>query len=154
MEVKVAEILEALKTFFTNDEWPFNEIEGKPSLRTGYRGKNGNWNCYAQAREEQHIIMFYSVCPINAPEDKRQLVAEYISRANYGQLIGNFEMDFTDGEIRYKTSLDVENAELTSALIHNLVYANVWSMDNYLPGIMSVVYAGVSPQEAIKKIEG
>jgi hypothetical protein len=29
-------------------------------------------------------------------------------------IIGNFEMDFEDGEIRYKTSIDVEDDSLSS----------------------------------------
>jgi hypothetical protein len=81
-------------------------------------------------------------------------VAEYLTRANYGLYIGNFEMDYTDGEIRYKSSIDVENTELVPAVIHNVVYPSVYMMDCYLPGIMEVIYANAVPAEAIKKIEG
>ncbi|MEH2183881.1 hypothetical protein [Nostoc sp.] len=35
-----------------------------------------------------------------------------------------------------------------------MVYANVTMMDEYLPGMMSVIYGNVSPEEAIAKIEG
>jgi hypothetical protein len=68
-------------------------------------------------------------------------------------IIGNFEMDFEDGEIRYKTSIDVEGDSLSSALIKRLVYANVMMMDAYLPGIMSVIYGDVEPKDAIAQIE-
>ena len=34
-------------------------------------------------------------------EIKRQDIAEYLTRANYGMVMGNFEMDYSDGEIRY-----------------------------------------------------
>ncbi len=68
-------------------------------------------------------------------------------------IIGNFELDFTDGEIRYKTSIDVEGDRLTSALIRQLVYANVTMMDEYLPGIKAVVEGELSPEDAIAKIE-
>jgi hypothetical protein len=69
-------------------------------------------------------------------------------------IIGNFEMDFEDGEIRYKTSIDVEGDSLSSALIKRLVYANVMMMDAYLPGIMSVIYGDVEPKDAIAQVEG
>ena len=72
---------------------------------------------------------------------------------DYGMTIGNFELDYTDGEIRYKTSIDVEGDQLTSALIKNLVYTNVRMMDEYLPGITAVIEAGVSPEEVIWAIE-
>jgi hypothetical protein len=35
-----------------------------------------------------------------------------------------------------------------------VVYDNVGVMDKYLPGVMSVIYGGASPTEAIAKVEG
>ena len=81
-------------------------------------------------------------------------MAEFLTRANYGLIIGNFEMDLTDGEVRYKTGIDVEGDRLSAALVKNLVYANVLTMDQYLPGIMRLIYADVSPAEAIVQVEG
>ncbi|MCB0065194.1 MAG: hypothetical protein KDE19_23885 [Caldilineaceae bacterium] len=52
-------------------------------------------------------------------------------------MIGNFEFDYTDGEICYKTSIDVEDDRLTTALIKCLVYTNVM-MDKYLPWIINI----------------
>ena len=147
-------IFDTMEAFFKEDEWPYTQIEGHPMLRMNFRGDNGRWFCIAQAREEQQEFIFYSVCEVNAPENKRAEMAEFITRANYGLYIGNFEMDYRDGEIRYKTSIDVEGDRLTPALIKSLVYANVALMDRYLPGIMSVIYADIAPQEAIQKIEG
>ena len=147
-------IYDVMVQFFTEDEWPFSELEGKPILRTAFSGKNGNWTCFAQAREDQYRFIFYSVCPINAPEEKRPAMAEFITRANYGMIIGNFEMDFSDGEVRYKTSIDVEGDRLTTALIKQMVYANVLTTDRYFPGIMEIIYSDVPPADAIATIEG
>ena len=84
-------------------------------------------------------------------------MAEFIARANYDLLIGNFEMDFQDGEIRFKTSIDVEDAEdhFTSQIIRQMVYANVVTTDRYFPGVMKVIYdESCTPLEAIEQIEG
>jgi hypothetical protein len=67
--------------------------------------------------------------------------------------IRNFELDFRDGEICYKTSIDVKGANLTFLQLKRLVYANVTMMDEYLPGIMSVIYGDVEPKDAIAQIE-
>jgi hypothetical protein len=53
-----------------------------------------------------------------------------------------------------KTSIDVEGDRLSAALIKQVVYTNVTMMDEYLPGILSVIYGNVSPAEAIAQIEG
>ena len=146
-------ILDVVTQFFKEDEWPFTPLEGKPILRTAFSGKNGNWNCFAQAREEQYRFIFYSVCTVNTPEGRRPAMAEFLTRANYGLIIGNFELDFNDGEVRFKTSIDVEGYELTSALIKQMVYANVLTFDKYLPGVMKVMYSEVNPLDAVNEIE-
>ena len=79
--------------------------------------------------------------------------AEFIARANYGLRIGNFELDFNDGEIRYKSSLDFEGAELTPSLIRNTIYPAVQTLDRYLPGLMKVMYGAATSQDAIAEIE-
>jgi hypothetical protein len=50
-----------------------------------FQGQNGQWTCFAQVREEQSQFVFYSVCPVNASEDKRLAVAEFLTRANWGR---------------------------------------------------------------------
>ena len=79
---------------------------------------------------------------------------EFITRANEGLRIGNFEMDLGDGEVRYKSGLDFEGATLTPELIRNVMYVAVQTLDYYLPGLMSVIYGGKPAEEAIAEIEG
>jgi hypothetical protein len=73
---------------------------------------------------------------------------EYLTRINYGLIIGNFEMDFDDGEIRYKTSIDVEDDPLTPALIRPVIYVNLLNMDRFLPGLEAVLTGELTPQAA------
>lgn len=150
----MGKILDAVQRFFEQDEWPFTQLEDSLILKTGFNGDNGQFTCFAQEREQQQQFVFYSVAPVKVPEKDRLAVAEFLTRANYGLIIGNFELDFSDGEVRYKTSLDVENAELSEALVKNLVYAAVLTMDRYITGMMRVVYGGATPVEAIQEIEG
>lgn len=146
-------LFDILLTFFQEDSWNPTQIDDDPVLRMGFNGDNGQWICYAQAREEQDQCVFYSICPITTPEAHRTPMAEFLTRANYGLIIGNFELDLNDGEIRFKTSLDVEGTELNAALIKSLAYANVLTMDRYLPGIMAVASGHASPIAAIEQIE-
>jgi hypothetical protein len=139
--------------FFKDEEWVFVEIEGKPALSLNYAGKSGTWSCFAKAEEDKEMMLFYSYCPVKVPENKRPLVGDFLTRANYGLLVGNFEMDYNDGEVRYKTSIDVEGDKLSVPLVKRLVYDNLAVMDRYLPGVLSVIYGGASPTEAIAQVE-
>lgn len=146
-------IFNSLVNFFREDNWDFDELPGKSILRLRVRGNNGTWTCFAQAREKENQFVFYSVLDLNVPPQRRQAMAEFLTRANYGLVIGNFEMDFEDGEVRYKTSIDVGGGPLTSDLIRPLVYINMLTMDRYLPGIMKVAFGDTEPAQAIAEIE-
>ena len=146
-------IMAALTAFFDEEDWSYSRLPDRPILKLGYAGKTGNWTCYAQVRELDEQVLFYSICPLSISPGKRLAVAEFLTRANYGLIIGNFEMDLDDGEIRYKTSLDAESSELSSSMIRNAVYASVLMMDKYLPGILSILGGNVPPKQAIDEIE-
>lgn len=146
-------ILEIVTDFLRQDQWPFVPLGDQPLLHTNFKGHNGQWSCVAQAREEMSQFVFYSVCPVSVPEHKRLAMAEFITRANYGMVMGNLEMDMSDGEVRYKTSIDVEGDRLSPALVRQVIYTNVVTMDQYLPGIMSVIYGQMSPLESIAQVE-
>jgi hypothetical protein len=149
-------LLNAAMEFFRSDDWAFERLSDRSALRLPFQGRNGKWSCLAHARVTAALeqLLFYSVLSLNVPDEKRQAVAEFITRANYAMAIGNFEMDFSDGEVRFKTSLDATDVELTADLIRPLVYVNCLMMDKYLPGILSVLFADVPPAEAVKQIEG
>lgn len=149
----MSELFETLKSFFFNDEWFYVEVDDRPLLRLNHWGENGRFSCQAEINEDQQIFYFYSYFPVNVPPEKRADVAELITRANYGMRVGNFEMDYEDGEVRFKTSVDVENVEMSQALVSNHVYANVWTMDRYMPGLFAVIYGNISPQDAAEQIE-
>jgi len=146
-------ILDTLKRFLTDDDWNFEEIEGRNALRMGFQGEDGSWMCVVQARDEQEQFVFYSILPVQVPPERRAAIAEFLTRANYGMVLGNFEMDFEDGEVRFKTSIDVEGAALLPALIKPMVYANVTMMNRYYSGILAVAHGGAEPAQAIAKIE-
>jgi hypothetical protein len=146
-------ILNAVVDYLTEDDWKYTLLDGESALMLSFRGRSGSWQCFARADETRECFVFYSVLPPHASEDRRAAVAEYIMRANYGLTIGNFEMDYRDGQVRYKTSLDIEGGELTPKMIENIVYANLMTMDDYFNGFMEVMYGDKQPAEVIEAIE-
>lgn len=143
-----------LTNYLDDDEWFPRRIDGKYAYSMSYSGKNGDLRCYAIIRVDLEEFLFYAVAPIKVPEEDRIAVAEYLTRANYGLRIGNFEMDYSDGEVRYKSSLDFEGQTLTSDLIRNAIYPAVHTMDRYLTGLLRVSFGGATPHEAIEEVEG
>ncbi len=144
---------ETLGEFLRQDGWHPQRIEGRTVYRAFFSGQNGEFRCFAQIVTHLEQFLFYAVAAVYVPDELRPAVAEFITRANFGLRIGNFELDYHDGEVRYKTSLDFEDEKLTPALIRNAIYPAVTTMDRYFPGLMKVVYGGRTPYEAIEEIE-
>jgi len=144
---------ETLGRFLAEDGWHPHRLETGHVYRMGFSGDNGYTTCYAQILMDLELLIFYVVGPIRVPEGKRQEAAEFITRANYGLRIGNFEMDYSDGEFRYKSSVSFEGTALDENLIQNAIYPAVQTMDRYLPGLLSLIYAGRPAAEVIHEIE-
>ena len=145
---------DTLGRFLEEDGWYPQAVEDKHAYRMYYRGKSGELRCFAQIYVELEILVFYAIGLVNVPEEVRPAVAEFITRANYGMRTGNFELDYADGEVRFKTSLDFEGEIMTVNLIKHVVYPAVRTMDRYLPGLMKVAFGAMTPVEAIQEIEG
>ena len=91
--------------------------------------------------------------PVLAKEKFRPLAMEFMTRANYGLVIGNFEMDLKDGEIRYHTSHLMEEGRLEDETIKRLFSTAMGTADRYFPALMRVLFAGETPEDAVDLAE-
>ncbi len=137
-------------SYLQNDNWNFERINNSENLKCGVKGKNASYRIFFSIKEENNRLVVYVVSPFNIPEEKRVAAAEFIARANSGMYFGNLELDLDDGEVRYKTSIDLEGGTLTEKMVENLIYWGYWGMDRYYPGLMALIYGGKSPAEAVK----
>ena len=91
--------------------------------------------------------------PIDCPEPKRQACAELLTRINFGMALGCFEMDFEDGMMFFKTTIPYDEEPPKPEQLDNLLSLNMSTMDRYLPAIMQVIYAGVTPAKALTDLK-
>ena len=149
-------IRKLIKDFFDADQWAYQESDVDDGLMLNFGGKNGTWRCYARIREEAGQFIFYSFAPIEVPSELYLTMADFITRANFGMFIGNFEFNFATGTLQFRTSIDVEgeSQHLTQGILKHLVYQNVLTMDKYLPGIVAILDDGIEPAQAIQIAEG
>jgi hypothetical protein len=151
----MGQIFNAVADFLTDDGWKYTILEEDQdllALTLSFKGRSGSWQCFAIVDEEKHWLRFYSILPVHVPEDKRSEAIDFMTRANYGLMLGNFEMDMNDGEVRFKTSVDAEGGDLVKPMIDNLLRSNLISMDRYFPGLMAVLYSDRSPADIYEDI--
>lgn len=106
----------------------------------------------AVANDTQQFVCYLNFGACAAP-DRRDEVARFIARANWGLMIGNFEMDFEDGHVRFKSSLDYSGAELTENLIRNAILSAMNAMEKYAGALLAVLTAKKNAVKAVEEIE-
>ena len=146
-------ILSTAVAALNTDALPYTRLEGTDILATDWAGENGAWMCYFHAQERDQQLLIYSVLTEAIPAEQRPAMAEFLTRVNYYMAIGNFEMDYDEGEVRYKTSVDVEGDHLSVAMARRLFKINVATMDLFLPGIEAVVRGDGSPTEVLDSLK-
>ncbi len=139
--------------FLTQEGIPFQEMDDHLILRIPINGENGFWDCFVEAREQERQCLIYSVYRERVPQYKRLAVAEFITRANYGLPMGCFEMEFDEGEVRFRTSINIESERFSFGLLRPLFYGNNAVMDRYFPGITKVLKGKAIARQAITMIE-
>ncbi len=146
-------LLDVVVAYLDEEEFEY-DVESDERVELTFTTNNGVLVTWFSVDEDDEIVLYVSRCPVFVPEERRQAAMEFLTRANFGLRIGHFEFDLDDGEVRYKTSIDVEGDELSPALVKRMLRPNLMTMDRYLPGLLRVVYGATTAAEEIAAIEG
>lgn len=147
-------LMETISGMLSDPEWGFGPGPSENTLVTMFGGDHGNFIVAVGVREPEQQLVFYAYSPKEAPEDRRPAMMELVTRANHGMIIGNFELDLRDGEVRFKVGLDLEGVTDPRPLIEPHLSVCIMTLDQYLPAIDAVIEGSASPAEALAAIEG
>jgi hypothetical protein len=147
-------LFDALVMFLQEDNWKFTPMAQETAALMTFNCANASYLCYARVREEQEQAIFYTIYPLRAPAERRAEVVEFVARVNYGLALGNLEVDVGDGEVRFKTSVDVSVALFSLPLLRALMQTCIATADRYYPGYTALLYSDITPAEAVARIEG
>lgn len=144
--------IKSFTEFFNKQGWSYSHASDRLVIHTGFTGDNGRWNCVAIAGLQDEHLLFLSLLPCKAAPPRRAACAELLTRINFGLTQGCYEMDFEDGEIRFRTSAPVVG-DMPPELVEHLVFSNLCTVDRFFGPIMKVIYAGVSPTSAMNTVK-
>ncbi len=150
------EIVNVVKQFLADDDWhySFNEDTGIFRFGLRIRSKIQNISYVIDVHEDEFVT--YGMCPIGADREDPEMMAqmaEFICRANYGLKNGCFELDFRDGEIRFRSFVDCENLLPSTEVVKNSVHCTAAMIKRYAAGIVDLIFGGASAKDAIAKCE-
>ena len=122
-------------------------------LRLDFEGAVGTYHIAVWVDLGIKLCQLRCFAPVRVPEGCRPAVAEAVLRVNYGLLVGKFELNCDDGDLRLHVSHMLNDERFEEQILDRMVYGSLNTMDIYLPAFLSVIYANEIPKEAIRIAE-
>ena len=147
------DISAAIEGFLNEEEWNYDPVDENGVIRTGIalRSKLKNAKIFFLIKQDAFSVL--TTISVGADEESMQRVAEFITRANYGLTHGNFEMDYSDGSIRYKTSLFCADTVQSFEQVRGMLHINILMLERYGNALLEVIFGVKTPEEAVEEAE-
>lgn len=158
MDMTHKENAEVVKKYFDENDWHYQMAESEAV--TFFEGgvEPGNKKCkfksfrFRLIVDDEYVQVFY-VLPISAIE-KLAEVAEYITRINYTLKRGRFDMDYSDGEVRFHHGMSMIGGLANSdVLLSELMVLGGTVMSRYADGFAKIIYGSLDPMMAYEEME-
>ena len=119
------------------------------AITLSIRDARGTYTMYVVADEALAWLRVLLSFGSRVPASRRSDVAEAIARINYELYHGGFDLDFADGELRYRQTIDVEDGLLSTTMVDNIIGYALHATEKYHVPLMQVAFGDVDPQIAL-----
>ena len=109
---------------------------------------------YAHVFADSRVFMFRIVFPWRVPADRVADVTNFLTRANNGLFIGNFELDLDEGGVKFKTYVDYRDSNLEGVQVRNAILGAMETYESYAPALLAVLREEASVEAALQSVEG
>lgn len=116
------------------------------------RNEHGVYSLLFNANDETDLVRLSGGYGSNVPVHRRLAVAEALTRINYRLGIGNFDLDFSDGELRFRIAVDVEDGRLSIKMADNMLGFTLHTMERFHDSIMRVAFGNADPEGTIAEV--
>ncbi|MDR0883023.1 MAG: YbjN domain-containing protein [Oscillospiraceae bacterium] len=150
------ELAKQIENYLNSQEWHFDFDQEIGHFKFGMNINSKVKNVNIRILVADDFFTVYATAPMRADENDfvtMHSLGEYFSRANFGLRTGNFEIDFNDGEMRYKASLYVPDQLPTLKMVERVVDIPFGMWGRYGNGMLNVLYSGGEPAKEIEIAE-
>ena len=134
--------------------WSYQRDGDASAIAYPVRGARATYEGVVATTEEARFLTVYCAFAPRVPEARRPAMLEAIARANFGLHTGCFEMDFGDGELRFRDGLIARGTEMPPRMMRDLINFGIFICDRYHDALMGVAFGDVEPAAAIAAVEG
>ena len=148
------QIVDAVRDWLDSGDWNYDYDAEKKLIKTGISLDCKLKKCMIiiEFNDDSYRVLF--VPPISGDKNDLGELMKYLTMANYGLKNGNFELDVTDGEIRYKSYVNTQGLEhLSEEIIKDSIVVCYAMMERYGNGIAALAMGFSDAETEIEKSE-
>jgi hypothetical protein len=142
-------LLDTLREMLNTRQYKYQEFDDD-SIFMVVRGPLGAYSLFLTTDEKREVVRVTGSYGAAIPEPRRRAIGEAVSRANMLLGVGNFDLDFDDGELRFRNSVDVEGGLFTARMADNLLGCTLYNLDRYADAFMRIAFGEIEPLDALK----
>lgn len=128
-------VFQGLEAFLNDEKWPFTKVDENIFRFPAGVGEGRSWVVQARAEDDSGTCTLFSIFPDLITASERTRAAVWMTKQNYELAEGCFDMDFNDGEVRYRSTF----AASTRKQITDGVHDNLSMMAEYFDALKSMV---------------
>lgn len=116
------------------------------------RNEAGLYGLCFFTNDDAQLVRLVGSYGSHVPDARRVAVAELLSRINVRLGFGNFELDFDDGEVRFRLGEDVEGGWLSEGVVDRMMGYTLITLDRYHQAVMTVAFGMAEPVVALAAV--
>ncbi len=145
-------LTEMVKDYFEANDWTYECSPTEEGLFLAEIGtENTEFDVVIHADDDINQITCFCIHQDTVPEEKLNAVAEYMIRVNFSNVLIAYDMDFDDGEVRMRASMNLADMKPTPDMLDTLIQSTISLADIYYPGLIAVMEEESSPEEALNE---
>jgi hypothetical protein len=142
--------LKTVETVLTTIGWEPERTEADSVLRVDFSTDNiPIRDAFAEVRVDFERFLFYLNFRDRALPQTRAQTMEFVTRANFELIVGNFELNLDDGAVRFKSSIDFTGTPLTEPLVRDAIRSAMDAVEYYADALVAVVRGETTAVQAL-----
>lgn len=139
--------------FLEDDHWNYTFDDDKELIRCGVGLQNKLQKCrlLIDLRDDRYSV--FGTINLNVEESARDEMAKLLTYINYDLMFGFFEMDYRDGEIRFRMPVNCTDILPSREVIKHSIYVPALMLEKYGDALLKVMMGFASAKEAFDAVK-
>lgn len=151
--MKKEKTIELIHDFFKENNWKYDYDAENSTFYSAVSMGNVIGHLQIRIFVRDRYYKAYTILANKSDADHIAAVAEYLHRANYDLNNGNFELNYRDGEVRYKAFVEFQGAEFGKSTVEKSIIIPILMFDKYGKNLIKVMLGDGSPEKLLNEAE-